>query len=445
MSIVRYKLDNIEPDIINTSGITANTIKKKYNPDALINLALYDTTTGTNITNLEDENKASGYLFSNDGIGITSDRKVIWCTFEEAKNQPAILDFVAGSPVLVRDGKIDIDWGNKYSSYVDKSHIRSAVGFSNTELILYVSNSEITINQLARTMLNYGCKYAINCDGGGSCHLEADGTTYKASVRANTSWLLIKKKVNEKMGKRYKICLDAGHGNNTAGKRSPDGKLLEYAFNRAVVNEMVKLLEKDFDIVLTCPDDRDISLTRRAEICNKAYCDIFVSIHANASVKGEEWDSASGWECYVCGFGGNAEKLAKSIAYSTKNSVGVKLRQNSTGVLKANYTVLTKTNPPAVLIESGFMNNKAECALLLSKDYQIKLAKAYAEGIANFYGITLTEPEVKDTSTDYERAVNTLVAQGIIGSPDYWLANKDSLKYLDVLITNMATYIAEHI
>ena len=58
-------------DIVNVKGgMTATQVMAKYKPDILMNLALYDMSNGENIVNMEDENKTSGYLFSNYGIGI---------------------------------------------------------------------------------------------------------------------------------------------------------------------------------------------------------------------------------------------------------------------------------------------------------------------------------------------------------------------------------------
>lgn len=39
-----------------------------------------------------------------------------------------------------------------------------------------------------------------------------------------------------------KILLDPGHGSNTPGKRSPDGRFLEYRFNRDIALDVQKNL-----------------------------------------------------------------------------------------------------------------------------------------------------------------------------------------------------------
>ena len=41
-----------------------------------------------------------------------------------------------------------------------------------------------------------------------------------------------------------KILIDNGHGSNTAGKRSPDGRLLEYAYTREIAERVVHSLPR---------------------------------------------------------------------------------------------------------------------------------------------------------------------------------------------------------
>lgn len=180
-------------DIINVNGgMTAIDVMKRYNPDVLINLALYDLNTGTNITFLKDENVKSGSYFSNDGIGIKGDKELVWCSKETAFADDAIRDYVSGSPVIIKDGKKVKEWGNKYSSYIDGSHKRSVIGFNKDNLIMVVSDGNITLDGMAdHCIQSYKPTYAINCDGGGSCHLQDKTKIYSKSTRANASWLLV--------------------------------------------------------------------------------------------------------------------------------------------------------------------------------------------------------------------------------------------------------------
>ena len=79
LKIPKEKIKKI--DIVNIKGgMTAAQVYKKYKPDYLINLALYDMATGTNITHLKDEGVESGYLFSEEGIGVKGDAEITFCT-----------------------------------------------------------------------------------------------------------------------------------------------------------------------------------------------------------------------------------------------------------------------------------------------------------------------------------------------------------------------------
>ena len=58
-----------------------------------------------------------------------------------------------------------------------------------------------------------------------------------------------------------KILIDNGHGILTKGKRSPDGTLLEYAYTRELVRQIVTIFKsRGNDSELLVPEDDDIPL-----------------------------------------------------------------------------------------------------------------------------------------------------------------------------------------
>lgn len=181
--------------------------------------------------------------------------------------------------------------------------------------------------------------------------------------------------------KMPRVYLDAGHGIDTAGKRSPDGSLLEYEFNRDVSNRIEDILIRHDVEVMSCYSDTDTPLTQRCQMANMFNANYFVSIHANADK--EYWTNANGWEIYVVSKGGKAEELANKIHKHSIEDLGLKDR----GVKTANFTVLTDTNMPAVLIEHGFYTNKEECEKLKSDSFRQKCAEADAKGILEQLGI----------------------------------------------------------
>ncbi len=192
----------------------------------------------------------------------------------------------------------------------------------------------------------------------------------------------------------YLVCIDPGHAKNTAGKRSPDGSLREYEFNRDVAKRLKVILERHgVKTIFSCniESDADASLASRCKVANDANATIFVSIHANAHGNGAEWTTGKGWEAFYCKGSVAGEKLAKAIQASSIPSLGFKDRG-----LKTNNLYVTKnTKMPAVLIEHGFFTNKEECDKLKTSAFRESCAIADAKGILKYLGVTY----VKDVPT----------------------------------------------
>jgi N-acetylmuramoyl-L-alanine amidase len=176
------------------------------------------------------------------------------------------------------------------------------------------------------------------------------------------------------------IIIDAGHGPNTAGKRSPDGKLREFHFNSAVA-EILKhcLLLEGVDVIYSHENGRDVPLQDRISIANRLNADAFVSIHANAY--GTNWNDAQGIETYMYP---QASKRTTALTELIHNSLILACGRKNRGVKSANFAVLRDTKMPAVLVECGFMTNREEAALLLSKAYRVQCARAISFGILNW-------------------------------------------------------------
>ena len=66
-----------------------------------------------------------------------------------------------------------------------------------------------------------------------------------------------------------KILIDNGHGQNTPGKRSPDGRFLEFKFNREIAAGIVAdLRDKGYDAELLVEEDDDVPLAQRCRRAN---------------------------------------------------------------------------------------------------------------------------------------------------------------------------------
>lgn len=189
-----------------------------------------------------------------------------------------------------------------------------------------------------------------------------------------------------------KILIDNGHGNNTPGKRSPDGRLMEWAYNREIAKAVVAELKKQgYDAQLIVTEDKDISLTERVNRVN-AWCNrlgtanvVFVSIHVNAAGNGS-WYNASGWLPYVAP---NASAKSKDLARILyKYALEYKLQGNrSMGpehYKVGNFTVIVKTKCPAVLTENMFQDNLRDVEFLLSDEGKRQIVDIHVKGLMEY-------------------------------------------------------------
>ena len=192
-----------------------------------------------------------------------------------------------------------------------------------------------------------------------------------------------------------KILIDNGHGIETPGKRSPDGVLREYAWNRLIASRIVdRLLSLGLDAELLVPEERDISLPERCRRVNQ-WCrqmgkdNVFlISIHCNAAGRGDRWLSARGWCAYTTRGNTRADALATSLyAAAQAHLPGHRLRTDYTDGdpdQEAAFYLLRHTICPAVLTENLFMDNHSDCAFLLSPEGQQALVDLHVDGIIRY-------------------------------------------------------------
>jgi N-acetylmuramoyl-L-alanine amidase len=188
------------------------------------------------------------------------------------------------------------------------------------------------------------------------------------------------------------VILDAGHGPNTPGKRSPDG-MKEFEFNSRVADVMKAELEKyeGVSVIFTHEAGRDVSLNERTDKANQIKADVFISLHANAfrGVMGDH----TGIETYVHSSNPKeSRQLAERIQSALASATGLANR----GVKTANFHVLRETNMTAILIEHGYMDSKVDLPKLKSDEYRKLCGVTNAKSVAEFLGLK-RKPEPKPT------------------------------------------------
>ncbi|WP_373694371.1 N-acetylmuramoyl-L-alanine amidase [Geobacter sp.] len=218
-----------------------------------------------------------------------------------------------------------------------------------------------------------------------------------------------------KPGKIRRIVVDPGHGGHDPGAVGAGGSQEK----DVVLAIGLKLAEKireelGIDVVMTRSTDVFIPLEERTAIANKVNADLFVSVHANASLN----RAASGIETYYLNLA-KTEKAAQLAARENGTSLEkVSLLQAILFDLMANYKlndsahladevqkalykkihghysgtrnlgvkqgpfyVLVGATMPSILVEVAFISNEAEEARLRDQTFLDRTADGIVDGI----------------------------------------------------------------
>lgn len=171
----------------------------------------------------------------------------------------------------------------------------------------------------------------------------------------------------------FTVALDAGHGGSASGAVYEE--IMEKDITLPITLRAAELLEeKGYNVVLTRSEDVYMDLYDRCTVANNMGADIFVSIHANASVTNLDFE---GTFTYSYPESVEGERLAGFIQQSVVDAADSIDR----GLLTNDYVVLRETYMPAALLETGFMSCHRELERLIQPEYQERLAQGVARGI----------------------------------------------------------------
>ncbi len=212
------------------------------------------------------------------------------------------------------------------------------------------------------------------------------------------------------------ITIDPGHGGDDEGSKGAEGAT-EKDITLAVARRLKAAIEARLGIrvLLTRDDDRNVPVDQRTALANNNKSDLFISLHANASLR----TSTSGALLYTAAFEGDAGRLARAaltpehvpafgggsrdiefvpwnfaqIAHVEHSSALAALLEeqfhdrvplSDRPVTSAPLRVLESANMPAVLIEMGYLTNPDQEKQLAGAEFQNTFVQAVIDAMVRY-------------------------------------------------------------
>lgn len=176
-----------------------------------------------------------------------------------------------------------------------------------------------------------------------------------------------------------RIVVDPGHGGRNPGAQGVNG-VRETDITLDIAARLAERLRAEgAEVTLTRTTDVSMGLGARAEVANRRRADLFISLHANWSPD-ERLHGTSVYICHTCGNQAASRRLSDAIQGALTTSLGLR----DIGVLHENFKVLRRADMPAVLVETAFLSNPQEAAMLADPAFREKTAQAVAAGVSRF-------------------------------------------------------------
>lgn len=201
-------------------------------------------------------------------------------------------------------------------------------------------------------------------------------TKSKEQRKRSITPIIIGRKRAPEISNLFKVVIDAGHGGSDVG--ATRNNVFEKDINLKVSKMVEKeLKKKNVKVYMVRDKDKTVSLAERCEYSNDKKPDIFVSIHANASLNDETYGIETHW------WKNDSIKLAEQVHKQMKKNIK-KWDTIDRGLFKSQFYVINHTDAPAILCEIGFISNRKERNELIKTNRQEEIAEAIADGIYNY-------------------------------------------------------------
>lgn len=213
------------------------------------------------------------------------------------------------------------------------------------------------------------------------------------------------------------VVIDPGHGGADEGVRGASGNA-EKTISLTVARRLKAALEARLGVrvILTRQGDTALGLDERAAVANNNKADLFISLHANASLRqaaagvqvfylslgeyGEEAQrAATAPQEALPVFGGGTRDIevvpwrfaqarhterSATFARALEAALRERVPMNERSLQPAPLRVLVGANMPAVLIEMGFLTNPSQESQLASDGYQNAVVQSIVDAVIQF-------------------------------------------------------------
>ncbi len=249
----------------------------------------------------------------------------------------------------------------------------SAFGLQTQDKVLAAAVEDISGNMAGIPLEGETRMDAVYCiDGLGQTAAQMESSSGEADGEAG-------EKIPKERGEVL-IALDPGHGGEDEGcsREHVYEKEINLAIARAVES---RLLEMGYKVMFTRKTDDMMTLEERVDKANEAGADLYVSIHQNACE--EKSSNVSGIEVW---YNEDREDGSRRLAELVHNFSLLSAQAVDREVVgDTGLYVIRETEMPSCLIETGFLSNKEERELLVTEEYQEKLAAGIASGIDYYF------------------------------------------------------------
>ena len=245
---------------------------------------------------------------------------------------------------------------------------------------------------------------------GGKALSKTNIQIYPANTKSNAQLfkLIPVKVVPDKVTKKYKVAIDAGHqrvqnkgtepigpGSSTMKQKVSSGTygnwshLNEYELNLQVALKLeTELKKRGYDVyMIRRTHDVNISNAERAQMAASAGADIFIRIHANSSssssVRGAMAYQPSSANPYLsAAVKSGSQRLSSLILNNECAATGLPNRGLLTG---DDMTGINWAKMPVTIIEMGFMSNQADDLYMASAAGQAAIVQGIANGVDQYF------------------------------------------------------------